>query len=152
MKGDALTFEPEYSTEVREVIGYWRKANQIHGWFVRNAQGGKDDCREYPVSRDQLRELLKVVQEVKASTKLIPGKVSMGQTLEGGEWVEILKDGRVMANTEVAERLLPVCEGFFFGSYAYDQDYYDDLVETERILKLALDSPADVTFTYQSSW
>ena len=23
---------------------YWRKANQIHNWFVENIQDGEDDC------------------------------------------------------------------------------------------------------------
>ncbi len=38
-------------------VGYWRKANQIHGWFVDNVQDGQDDCREYPVSRVDLSNL-----------------------------------------------------------------------------------------------
>ena len=37
---------------------YWRKANAIHGWFVENIQDDEDDCREYPVEREQLEELL----------------------------------------------------------------------------------------------
>ena len=44
-------------------VGYWRKANQIHGWFVDNVQGGEDDCREYGVSRDQLQQLLQLCKE-----------------------------------------------------------------------------------------
>lgn len=39
-------------------VGYWRKANQIHHWFVNNVQDGEDECREYPVSRQDLTELL----------------------------------------------------------------------------------------------
>ncbi len=38
-------------------VGYWRKANQIHGWFVANAQNGVDECQEAPVEREQLVEL-----------------------------------------------------------------------------------------------
>jgi len=45
-------------------VGYWRKANQIHSWFVENVQNGVDDCGTYYVSRENLRELLKVVNEV----------------------------------------------------------------------------------------
>jgi len=37
---------------------YWRKANAIHGWFVEQCQGGKDECQESYVSRDKLNELL----------------------------------------------------------------------------------------------
>lgn len=37
--------------------GYWRKANAVHGWFVKNVQNGEDDCRDYEVSLEQLRQL-----------------------------------------------------------------------------------------------
>jgi len=43
---------------------YWRKANAIHRWFVENVQGGKDDCGKYPVTREDLKKLLKVIEEV----------------------------------------------------------------------------------------
>lgn len=38
-------------------IGYWRKANAIHGWFVNELAGGEDDCQEIPVPREKLVEL-----------------------------------------------------------------------------------------------
>ena len=44
--------------------GYWRKANQIHAWFVRNVQGGRDECQPHHVERDQLRELRDRCQRV----------------------------------------------------------------------------------------
>jgi len=51
----------ERVSEIVEEIGYWRKANAIHNWFVQNVQKGKDDCRAYSVSTDDLRKLLSVV-------------------------------------------------------------------------------------------
>lgn len=51
-------------------VGYWRKANQIHAWFVDNVQDGKDDCATYHVSADYLQRLLDVV----ADTLLEPNK------------------------------------------------------------------------------
>lgn len=45
-------------------VGYWRKANAIHQWFVLNVQNGEDDCRTAWVSRRQLQELRDLVQEV----------------------------------------------------------------------------------------
>lgn len=36
---------------------YWRKANAVHGWFVREVQGGTDDCGTYLVTAQQLEEL-----------------------------------------------------------------------------------------------
>ena len=50
--------------EVRAIVGYWRKANQIHGWFVENIQEGEDDCRSYYVSREKLQKLKSLCQQV----------------------------------------------------------------------------------------
>lgn len=44
-------------------MAYWRKANQIHGWFVKNVQSGEDDCGEYTVSREKLEELLELCKQ-----------------------------------------------------------------------------------------
>lgn len=46
---------------VKEVVieaAYWRKANQIHSWFVDNVQNGMDECKPHYVSREQLQKLL----------------------------------------------------------------------------------------------
>ena len=42
---------------IEEEVGYWRKANQIHRWFVENVQNGVDNCGDYYVSQDKLTEL-----------------------------------------------------------------------------------------------
>ena len=47
-----------YGVNVSVNCAYWRKANQIHNWFVKNCQNGEDDCGEYYVSHDKLKELL----------------------------------------------------------------------------------------------
>jgi hypothetical protein len=47
-------------------VGYWRKQNAIHQWFVDNCQGGEDDCRTSYVSREQLQELKSLCEEVLA--------------------------------------------------------------------------------------
>lgn len=58
------TIKPERIKEVVEEVGYWRKANQIHKWFVDTVQGGQDDCKEYTVDFEQLRDLLNICEEV----------------------------------------------------------------------------------------
>lgn len=50
--------------EVTAEVGYWRKANAIHKWFVDNVQDGTDDCGKYYVDRDKLRELRNVCKRV----------------------------------------------------------------------------------------
>ena len=54
------------AVEVSFRVGYWRKANQIHQWFVDNVQDGVDECQETWVSREQLQELVDVCKTVLA--------------------------------------------------------------------------------------
>jgi hypothetical protein len=51
--------ESIYGVDVSVNVAYWRKCNQIHGWFVNNIQRGNDDCGEYYVSHNKLRELVR---------------------------------------------------------------------------------------------
>jgi hypothetical protein len=52
------------SSSVSFEIGYWRKANAIHGWFVEHVQCEEDDCSEYYVRREDLETLRALCQEV----------------------------------------------------------------------------------------
>lgn len=45
-------------------LGYWRKANSIHNWFVNNVQDGVDNCEEYYVTEDHLKDLLDRVNSI----------------------------------------------------------------------------------------
>lgn len=44
-------------------VGYWRKANAIHDWFVNNVQDGNDDCGYYYVNRKDLEDLRYLCQQ-----------------------------------------------------------------------------------------
>ena len=55
-----------YGVHVEVTCAYWRKANQIHAWFVDNVQQGNDDCGEYYVSHEKLKELLDLVNKALA--------------------------------------------------------------------------------------
>ena len=59
---------PSISVEVK--VGYWRKSNQVHQWFVDNCQDGEDDCRESYVPREKLIELRDICQEILADHSL----------------------------------------------------------------------------------
>lgn len=41
-------------------LGYWRKANSIHGWIVREKAYDVDECQKIPLTRDDLKQLRKV--------------------------------------------------------------------------------------------
>lgn len=53
-------------TSITERAAYWRKSNQIHRWFVEKVQNGVDDCGNYYVSKEQLRELVNTCEAVLA--------------------------------------------------------------------------------------
>lgn len=52
--------------EVSAEVGYWRKANAIHNWFVENVQQGKDDCKSYFVTKEALQDLKSACESVLA--------------------------------------------------------------------------------------
>lgn len=54
-------------TYITEEVGYWRKANAIHKWFVDNCQNGVDDCRGSYVGYDQLKDLLTICKEIQSN-------------------------------------------------------------------------------------
>lgn len=88
-------------------IGYWRKANHIHKWFVDCVQDGEDDCEKYEVTKSNLLDLKAVCEEV--------------LSLKGKD------EGKI-------EEILPTESGFFFGSTSYDEYYFSDVEETIRII------------------
>ncbi len=138
-----------------EQVGYWRKANQIHAWFVENVQGGTDDCNSYEVTKEQLETLLGICKTIKKSCKLVKGTVNNGYTFDSTmKMVGIQEEGKVMTNSEVAHKLLPSRDGFFFGSTDYDQWYMQDIDSTIEILTKVLKETDFNTHTisYQSSW
>ena len=61
LSGSGITvneIDSEFPTSsVSFKVGYWRKANAIHAWFVKHCQAGVDDCNSYPVSRKNLIDL-----------------------------------------------------------------------------------------------
>jgi hypothetical protein len=54
---------PHLTVEIN--ICYWRKANAIHAWFVKNVQDGKDECQKAYVEKSQLQKLLDVCENIK---------------------------------------------------------------------------------------
>lgn len=55
------------SAQVEVQCCYWRKANQIHKWFVDNVQNGEDNCAEYYVSREKIKQLIEACEAVISS-------------------------------------------------------------------------------------
>jgi hypothetical protein len=66
----------ERITRIVEEMAYWRKANHIHNWFVKNVQDGEDDCNEYYVTNDHIKALneacKKVLDDNSLAKELLP--------------------------------------------------------------------------------
>lgn len=134
-----------------EEVGYWRKANAIHGWFVENVQDGVDECQLSDVPRQKLEELLETCKRVMEETRVEEGEVQNGTVFENGVATPIMEKGFVVVNPEVCEELLPARGGFFFGSTDYNEYYMEDVKRTIEILEKALSVPGD-EYAYQASW
>ena len=44
----------------------------------------------------------------------------------------------MIENADIPKKLLPTCEGFFFGSYGYDKNYLLDIEDTISIVSNVL--------------
>jgi hypothetical protein len=117
--------KPERVSEIIEQVAYWRKANQIHDWFVKNVQDGKDECQYSSVSREQLQKLIATVEKVLADHSLAK---------------ELLPTTTTTA-------------GFFFGGTEYDEGYWHDLKNTKTQIEALLAEPErGGEYYYHASW
>lgn len=121
-KWDSEKKSPRESTY--EQVGYWRKSNAIHRWFVENVQDGEDDCCYHrPVTKDDLEALFEVCR-------------------------------RVIGNHHLAGELLPSQSGFFFGNTEYDEWYFKDIKNTADLCEELIESFdfKNYDLYYVSSW
>ena len=107
---------------IKVPVGYWRKANAIHGWIVDNCADGVDECQEIIVSKKELQNLYNDV-------------------------VSVL-EGKALAS----EASLNPRSGFFFGSIEMDDWYKNDLLYTKHLIKPLIDDPDINYVIYQASW
>lgn len=151
--GKLLNIDLKRVSYISEEVGYWRKANHIHKWFVDNCGDGRDECQDMDVSEEQLRDLLKTCKEVIEKCPLeVVGK-EMVNVLEGGEFKQVEQDKKVVTNPEIAGELLPTASGFFFGSTEYDEYYFGDIQETVEIIENLLEEGIEnADIVYRASW
>jgi hypothetical protein len=119
------------SLSVSVQVMYWRKANAIHDWFVKNVQDGEDDCRSYEVGREQLAELRTACERVLAdhdlATELLPPA-----------------DGFFFGGTELDE--------WYFGSIEDTKKALDKLLDPKSPFSGNPDTLRGWWFEYRSSW
>ena len=102
---------------------YWRKANQIFGWFERHCANGEiEDCEPVAVTEYDLFDLLEDIYIV-------------------------------LADHSKAEKLLPTTEGFFFGDTKYNKWYFEDLERTkEKLEEVLCDITEDDELEFYAWW
>jgi hypothetical protein len=130
VRGDYISW---YS--IFEDIGYWRKANAIHNFFVQECQNGVDECQLSIVKKTHLKDLLKRCKRAMSLKDIY---------LNDG----IIKDG------EGIETFLPTQGGFFFGGTEFNEWYFNDVEETIDLITKVLketDFDKQVIF-YRASW
>ena len=121
---------------------YWRKVNCVHQWFVKNVQGGTDDCGSYDVEVEELMELAKLCMLVHAY--YLQNKNNHGAPNKKSK--------------QFAAETLPISEGFFFGSTEYNKYYFSDIEQTIEMLnpliaeQLNEDNNMHQWFRYTASW
>ena len=118
-------------TEIVKEVAYWRKANAIHRWFIKDCSNdGIDNCKPLEVSWEHIEELHNLC-------------VLVATHYENGEL------------NKCAE-LLPPQSGFFFGDTDINEWYYEDVKYTIGVLAPYLNLDRDLmlynNFTYHASW
>jgi hypothetical protein len=114
--------DPSKIREVVEEVAYWRKANQIHNWFVEEVQNGVDDCGEYNVELEELQDLVDRCKKVLVDHALAP---------------ELLPTGRGF---------------FFGGTEYDEWYYADLENTIEQLEPLLVELDAWTDLSYHSSW
>ena len=109
--------------EIKHPIAYWRKANQIHQWFVANVQNGNDDCGSYWVELGQLEALRDVCKGV------LDGNLKDVESLP-------TTSGFFFGSTEYDEW--------------YKEDLENTIEQLNPIIERSKDTKAE--FAYRSSW
>ena len=62
--------KPERISYIVEQVGYWRKFNALHNWFIQNCNEGVDVCKEMYVNATQIEELMDILRKILADKQL----------------------------------------------------------------------------------
>lgn len=152
---------------ITKTIGYWRKANAVHGWIVRNCAQGVDECQRIDMDREDLVALRQAcLIGLQDRDNAIPDENeihidgSSGNSAEAvADIIQAIKRESQNSNTSIEAVIdpnnpIPPIGGFFFGSTAKDEYYYHQLANTVETINSILASDPDDTYRYyyRASW
>ena len=119
---------------VTEAFLTWRKVNAIHKFFVDTIQDGEDDCKNYYLPKEVLKEFMVLIKED----------------------IEYLRSCELDANKKYIvdeDKInLKTQSGFFFGSTDYYEYYVEELEEALQILEQEDFNDDAIEYEYGSSW
>lgn len=74
--GENIAKNNYMSKETDYQVAYWRKANQVHNYFVQMCAKGEDDCKPVYVGLGDLKELVslcrKIIENPDKAKELLP--------------------------------------------------------------------------------
>jgi hypothetical protein len=122
--GNPTHIKSDKVTYVTEELGYFRKFNALHNWFVQLADG-RDECQKIIFYEENVDNLLLTMKEVLISK-----------------------------SEDVALEMFPPVSGFFFGSIQIDEWYWKDLESSIKLFQEIKDEWVvdRTTYYYQASW
>jgi hypothetical protein len=122
-------------TYVEEEVGYWRKANAIHRWFVENCQNGRDECQVSYVEIDKLKELYNICVQILAD------RTKAGELLPP-------QGGFFFGSTDI--------DDWYFNDIQLTIDQLEPLINLHTELEAKVGAGERVhdwpEYTYQASW
>lgn len=144
---------------VSKCVLYWRKANSIHGWFVRELANGVDECQRINVTRDNLITLRDLCVNALANRDKASPTQTTGALVDNGSndiastIANLIEQEVIKSSVAVDDDPLAPTAGFFFGSDERDEYYYDELARTaESINSLLVEDDPTLEYYYQASW
>ncbi len=121
--GKVANIDPTKISSIAERVGYWRKANAIHNWFVTHVQDGVDECQEVEVSKEQLTTLRDECEQI------LEYKDKANEILP-------TSGGFFFGGTDYDE--------YYFQDIEYTFDILNEILD--------VDFDYETSFYYQSSW
>lgn len=122
--GSPVLVNPAKISYIEEQVGYWRKANQIHKWFVDNVQDGEDNCEPHHVNREQLQALYDLCLQVKErkvqASEALP--TASGFFFGGTDYDEYYYQD-IDETIEILKEVLAVPENKDDGEYYYQSSW-----------------------------
>lgn len=163
--GDRLPKSEYGGMTISQCVGYWRKANAIHGWFVRELADGVDECQRIDVGWEDVTRLRdECVKALANRGNAVPNTdstIALNMDKQSPEEVmsfimEEWGNQKAKANATVLDTGDPLAPtgGFFFGSTEKDEFYYQEIEHTLDVLNslLAFNNNGEWSLYYRASW